>query len=73
MGRGSPELVRILTSRAWFGNANERHSFAVTEPNRFATRFVNAYQRIVSWSFVYIYFSYGTPFDAPNRSEPCRS
>ncbi|MDI3341006.1 MAG: hypothetical protein QJR03_10805 [Sphaerobacter sp.] len=24
-----------------------------------------------SWSFVYGFFSNGTPFDAPNRSEPC--
>ncbi len=23
------------------------------------------------WSFVYIFFTNGTPFDAPNRSEPC--
>lgn len=23
------------------------------------------------WSFVYVFFSNGTPFDAPNRSEPC--
>lgn len=23
------------------------------------------------WSFVYGFFSNGTPFDAPNRSEPC--
>ena len=25
-----------------------------------------------SWSFVYVFFSNHTPFDAPNRSEPCR-
>ena len=24
-----------------------------------------------SWSFVYIFFTNHTPFDAPNRSEPC--
>jgi hypothetical protein len=24
-----------------------------------------------TWSFVYGFFSNGTPFDAPNRSEPC--
>jgi len=24
-----------------------------------------------AWSFVYGFFSNGTPFDAPNRSEPC--
>lgn len=24
-----------------------------------------------SWSFVYVFFSNGTPFDAPNRSETC--
>jgi hypothetical protein len=24
-----------------------------------------------TWSFVYVFFSNGTPFDAPNRSEPC--
>jgi hypothetical protein len=23
------------------------------------------------WSFVYIFFTNHTPFDAPNRSEPC--
>ncbi len=23
------------------------------------------------WSFVYIFFTNGIPFDAPNRSEPC--
>jgi hypothetical protein len=26
---------------------------------------------VVSWSFVYVFFSNGTPFDAPNRSETC--
>jgi hypothetical protein len=25
------------------------------------------------WSFVYIFFTNGIPFDAPNRSEPCRA
>jgi hypothetical protein len=30
-----------------------------------AARFAEA------WSFVYVFFSNGTPFDAPNRSEPC--
>ncbi len=24
-----------------------------------------------TWSFVYIFFTNGVPFDAPNRSEPC--
>ena len=24
------------------------------------------------WSFVYVFFTNHTPFDAPNRSEPCR-
>lgn len=24
-----------------------------------------------AWSFVYVFFSNGTPFDSPNRSEPC--
>ena len=24
------------------------------------------------WSFVYVFFTNGIPFDAPNRSEPCR-
>jgi hypothetical protein len=24
------------------------------------------------WAFVYIFFTNGIPFDAPNRSEPCR-
>ena len=24
-----------------------------------------------AWSFVYVFFTNGTPFDAPNRSEPC--
>jgi len=23
------------------------------------------------WSFVYVFFTNGIPFDAPNRSEPC--
>ncbi len=27
--------------------------------------------RVPAWSFVYVFFSNGTPFDAPNRSEPC--
>jgi hypothetical protein len=27
---------------------------------------------MASWSFVYGFFSNGTPFDAPDRSEPCR-
>jgi hypothetical protein len=25
------------------------------------------------WSFVYVFFTNGIPFDAPNRSEPCRA
>jgi hypothetical protein len=25
-----------------------------------------------SWAFIYIFFTNGIPFDAPNRSEPCR-
>jgi hypothetical protein len=25
----------------------------------------------LAWSFVYVFFSNGTPFDSPNRSEPC--
>jgi hypothetical protein len=25
-----------------------------------------------AWAFVYVFFSNGTPFDAPNRSETCR-
>ena len=29
--------------------------------------------RVLAWSFVYVFFSNGTPFDAPNRSEPCPS
>ena len=24
-----------------------------------------------TWSFVYVFFTNGIPFDAPNRSEPC--
>jgi hypothetical protein len=24
-----------------------------------------------AWMFVYVFFTNGTPFDAPNRSEPC--
>jgi hypothetical protein len=27
--------------------------------------------RLTPWSFVYVFFSNGTPFDAPNRSETC--
>jgi hypothetical protein len=30
-------------------------------------------QTILGWSFVYIHYSHGTPFDSPNRSEPCCS
>ena len=26
-----------------------------------------------SWRFVYIFFTNGTPYDAPNRSETCPS
>ena len=26
---------------------------------------------VAAWSFVYVFFSNGVPFDAPNRSEPC--
>ena len=25
-----------------------------------------------TWSFVYVFFTNGTPFDSPNRSETCR-
>jgi hypothetical protein len=28
--------------------------------------------RTPAWSFVYVFFSNGTPFDSPNRSETCR-
>jgi hypothetical protein len=28
---------------------------------------------VATWSFVYVFFSNGTPFDSPNRSEPCPS
>jgi hypothetical protein len=24
-----------------------------------------------AWSFIYVFFSNGTPYDAPNRSETC--
>jgi len=24
------------------------------------------------WTFTYVFFSNGTPFDAPNRSDTCR-
>lgn len=24
-----------------------------------------------AWSFIYIFFTNGIPFDSPNRSEPC--
>ena len=27
--------------------------------------------RAAGWSFRYVFFSNGTPFDAPNRSETC--
>lgn len=27
--------------------------------------------RSAAWSFVYVFFTNGIPFDAPNRSEPC--
>ena len=26
---------------------------------------------VAAWSFVYVFFSNGTPFDSPNRSETC--
>lgn len=26
---------------------------------------------VTRWQFVYLFFSNGTPFDSPNRSEPC--
>jgi hypothetical protein len=26
-----------------------------------------------TWRFVYVFFSNGTPFDAPNRSETCQT
>jgi hypothetical protein len=26
---------------------------------------------LATWRFVYVFFSNGTPFDAPNRSETC--
>jgi hypothetical protein len=26
---------------------------------------------VAVWSFIYVFFSNGTPFDSPNRSEPC--
>jgi hypothetical protein len=26
---------------------------------------------LMTWCFVYVFFSNGTPFDAPNRSETC--
>ena len=39
-------------------------------------RGVPAWRRIAvaeaQWSFVYIFFTNHIPFDAPNRSEPCR-
>ncbi len=25
-----------------------------------------------AWSFIYIFFTNGIPFDSPNRSEPCQ-
>lgn len=25
----------------------------------------------MAWPFIYIFFTNGIPFDAPNRSEPC--
>ncbi|HEX5498105.1 MAG TPA: hypothetical protein VFX03_02720 [Thermomicrobiales bacterium] len=28
-------------------------------------------RRLAAWPFVYIFFTNGIPFDAPNRSEPC--
>jgi hypothetical protein len=28
---------------------------------------------LATWRFVYVFFSNGTPFDAPNRSETCHS
>jgi hypothetical protein len=26
---------------------------------------------LAAWAFVYVFFTNGTPFDSPNRSEPC--
>jgi hypothetical protein len=28
-------------------------------------------RRRAAWPFVYVFFTNGIPFDAPNRSEPC--
>jgi hypothetical protein len=28
---------------------------------------------LTTWRFVYVFFSNGTPFDAPNRSETCHT
>jgi len=28
---------------------------------------------LATWRFVFVFFSNGTPFDAPNRSETCLS
>jgi hypothetical protein len=28
---------------------------------------------LATWRFVYVFFSNGTPFDAPNRSETCHT
>jgi hypothetical protein len=44
--------------------------------NRFLDEHLRLARRPVAvffatWQFVYVFFSNGTPFDAPNRSETC--
>jgi hypothetical protein len=49
---------------------------AVESPNSRLRGRLSLAQRVVAvvltaWAFVYVFFSNGTPFDAPNRSETC--
>jgi len=53
----------FMTDRT--GRAVEREGGRIVAP-RAACAAAHA-----GWSFVYIFFTNGTPFDAPNRSEPC--
>ncbi|HET7093837.1 MAG TPA: hypothetical protein VFI22_10175 [Thermomicrobiales bacterium] len=47
------------------------HARRVAPINAGSAEFGGAPQRLAAWPFVYIFFTNGIPFDAPNRSEPC--
>lgn len=49
--------------------SNRARIHTQTNPGRVAARSASAAHD--AWSFVYIFFTNGIPFDSPNRSEPC--